>query len=78
MNYVINKVLVEHGLNMSNPHSSSNLGISIAPKVGLQASDVLGGHFDSLVDAELRYNNYAQMIGFGVRKDDMRSRKKSG
>ena len=78
MTYVINKVLVEHGLNMSSPHNNSNLGISIAPKVGLQALDVLGNHFDSVVDAELWHNNYARMIGFGVRKDDMRHGKKSG
>ncbi|KAH9802306.1 protein FAR1-RELATED SEQUENCE [Citrus sinensis] len=63
---------------MSSPHSSSNLGISIAPNVGLQASDVLGSHFDSVEDAELWYNNYARMLGFGVRKDDMRRGKKSG
>ncbi|KAH9648477.1 hypothetical protein KPL70_025597 [Citrus sinensis] len=63
---------------MSSPHSSSNLGISIAPKVGLQASDVLSSHFDSVEDAELWYNNYARMLGFGVRKDDMRRGKKSG
>ncbi|XP_024042626.1 protein FAR1-RELATED SEQUENCE 5-like [Citrus clementina] len=63
---------------MSSPHSSSNIGISIAPKVGLQASDILGSHFDSVEDAQLWYNNYARMIGLGVRKDDMRRRKKSG
>ncbi|KAH9698523.1 protein FAR1-RELATED SEQUENCE [Citrus sinensis] len=63
---------------MSSPHSSSNLGISIAPKVDLQASDVLGSHFDSVEDAQLWYKNYARMIGFGVRKDDMRRGKKSG
>ncbi|KAH9735079.1 protein FAR1-RELATED SEQUENCE [Citrus sinensis] len=66
------------GLNMNSPHSFSNLGISITPKVGLQASDVLGSHFDSVEDAQLWYNNYAQLIGFGVRKDDMRRGKKSG
>ena len=78
MNYVINKILVEQWLNMSSPHNNSNLRISIAPKVGLQASDILGSHFDSVMDAELWCNNYAQMIGFGVRKDDMRRGKKSG
>ena len=77
MTYVINKILVEHGLNMSSPHNNSNLGIFIAPKVGLQASDVLGSHFDSVVDAKQWYNNYAQMIGFGFRKDDMQRGKKS-
>ena len=78
MKYVINKVLVEQGLNMSSPHSSNNLGISIASKVGLQASDVLGSHFDSVENVQLWYNNYARMIGFGVRKDDMQRGKKSG
>ena len=68
MNYVINKVLVEQGLNMSSPHSSSNLGISIALKVGLQASNVLGSHFDSVENAELWYSNYARMFGFGVKE----------
>ncbi|XP_015384802.1 protein FAR1-RELATED SEQUENCE 5-like [Citrus sinensis] len=63
---------------MSSSHSSSNLGISIAPKVGLQASDVLDRHFNSVEDAQLWYNNYARMIGFGVRKDNMRRGKKSG
>ena len=63
---------------MSSPHNNSNLGISIALNVGLQASDVLGSHFNSVVDTELWYNNYARMIGFGVRKDDMRRRKKYG
>ncbi|KAH9752374.1 protein FAR1-RELATED SEQUENCE [Citrus sinensis] len=52
---------------MSNPHSSSNLGISIAPKVGLQASDVLGGHFDSLVDAELRVRELRHITRTGCR-----------
>ncbi|KAH9658486.1 protein FAR1-RELATED SEQUENCE [Citrus sinensis] len=63
---------------MSSPHSSNNLGISIASKVGLQASDVLGSHFDSVENVQLWYNNYARMIGFGVRKDDMQRGKKSG